>query len=94
LVRGLRRRAIAWAELDRLKLAYYSTRRDRRAGWMQLELAGGSARVTLDSRIDGFDLLVRRAAEAAAVRGIALSEATVANLDSLGVRPLERGAER
>ena len=91
---GAWHRTLAWAELDRMKLAYYSTRRDRRAGWMQLELGAGGARVTLDSRIDGFDRLVRRAAEAAAMRGTALSEATVANLESLGVRPPEFGAER
>ena len=37
---GICRRAIVCglAELDRMKLAYYSTRRDRKAGWMQLEL--------------------------------------------------------
>src|SRR5215469_11080560 len=25
---------ISWGELDRMKLTYYSTRRDRRSGWM------------------------------------------------------------
>ena len=45
-----------------MKLAYYSTRRDRKSGWMQLELGAGGARVRLDSRIAGFDRLVRRAA--------------------------------
>ncbi len=93
-VHGATRRTIAWAELDRMKLAYYSTSRDRRSGWMQLELrAGGGAgnaavstKVQIDSRIAGFDSLVRRAAEAAAFRGLALSDATVANLESLGIR--------
>jgi hypothetical protein len=85
---------IPWAELDRMKLAYYSTSRDRRAGWMQLELGAGGARVRLDSRIDGFDRLVSRAAEIAAARGIALSEATVANLQALGIRLPEAGAPR
>ena len=91
---GVRSRTIHWAELDRMKLAYYSTRRDRRSGWMQLELGAAGARVTLDSRIAGFDQLVRRAAEAAACRRIALSDATVGNLESLGIRLPEFGAER
>ena len=91
---GLRRGTIAWAELDRMKLAYYSPRRDRRSGWMQLELRAGGERLKLDSRIAGFDRLVRRAAEAAAARGIALNEATVANLQALGVRLPEAGAGR
>jgi len=91
---GAWRRTIAWAELDRMKLAYYSTRRDRRSGWMQLELGAGGARVRLDSRIAGFDQLVRRAVEVAAARGIALNEATAANLEALGIRLPEPGAER
>lgn len=92
--RGVWRRTIAWAELDRMKLAYYSTRRDRKSGWMQLELGARGTRVSLDSRIAGFDRLVRRAAAMAAARGIALSEATVANLEALGVRLPELGAPR
>jgi hypothetical protein len=86
--------AIPWAQLDRMKLAYYATSRDRRGGWMQLELGAGRARVRLDSRIDGFDRLVSRAAEVAATRGIALSEATAANLQALGIRLPEPGAPR
>ena len=91
---GAWRRTIAWAELDRMKLAYYSTRRDRRSGWMQLELGAGGTRVTLDSRIAGFDRLVQRATEVAAERAIALNEATLANLEALGVRLPEPGAGR
>lgn len=78
--------AIPWTALDRMRLAYYSTRRDRRDGWMQLELRGGGASVRLDSRIDGFGEIVRRAALAAAARGLPLSAATLANLESLGIR--------
>ena len=83
---GLVTRTIAWAELDRLRLAYYSTRRDRKSGWMQLELGGGGKRLSLDSRIAGFGEVVRRAAEAAAENHLQVSEATAANLEALGVR--------
>jgi hypothetical protein len=91
---GAWRRIIPWDELDRMKLTYYSTSRDRRSGWMQLELGAGGARVKLDSRIDGFDHLVWRAAEVAAARGIALNEATMANLQALGVTLPEGGARQ
>ncbi|HEV8679091.1 MAG TPA: hypothetical protein VGQ90_06925 [Stellaceae bacterium] len=91
---GVWPRTIAWAELDRMKLGYYSTRRDRKGGWMQLQLGAGATRVTLDSRIAGFDRLARRAAAVAAVRGVALSEATIANLAALGITPAEPGAGR
>ena len=53
---------------------------------MQLELRGGGATVRLDSRIEGFGEIVRRAALAAAARGLPLSAATLANLESLGIR--------
>jgi len=76
---------IRWDDLDSIKLAYYSTRRDRRDGWMQLELRAGSSRIRLDSRIDGFTALVERAARAAEARGLERSAATAANLEALGV---------
>jgi len=89
---GLRRIAIQWAALDRMKLAYYSTRRDRKSGWMQLQLGAGRARLSLDSRLDGFDRLVRHAALAAAAQNLTLSEATAANLHALGIRVPENRA--
>jgi hypothetical protein len=91
---GASHRTIRWADLDRMKLAYYSTRRDRRAGWFQIELGTPGARVKIDSRIAGFDRVVQHAAEAAAVRGIALNEATVANLEALGIRVPETAWEQ
>lgn len=90
---GLRPVTIAWDRLDRMKLAFYSTRRDRKSGWMQLQLGAGTARLSLDSRLDGFDRLVRCAASAAGECGVELSEATAANLQALGINvPDQRGA--
>ncbi len=77
---------IRWTDLDRVRLAYYSTRRDRRGGWMQLELRGAGRSIVVDSRIEGFNRLAERSALAAAARGIELSAATAANFDALGVR--------
>ncbi len=91
---GAWRRAILWSELDRMKLGYYSTRRDRRAGWMQLDLGAGGTRIKLDSRIEGFDDLVRRAATVAAERRLDLSPATLSNLQALGIRLPEYGDGR
>ena len=91
---GIWSSTIAWAEMDRMKLAYYSTRRDRKSGWMQLEVGAGGRRLRLDSRIGGFDQVVRRAAAAAARRDLELSEATLANLQALGIRIPEPGAGR
>jgi hypothetical protein len=79
------RRAIRWDALDRMKLAYYATARDRKNGWLQLDLRAGAARLRVDSRIDGFSELVARAADAASSRGLHLSEATLTNLEALGL---------
>jgi hypothetical protein len=84
---------IPWAELDRLKLAYYSTRRDSRDGWMQLELRSGWRRLRIDSRIDGFRDVVGCAARAAVARGLPLGDATRANLAALDIA-LPAGDER
>jgi hypothetical protein len=75
-----------WTDLERIKLAYYSTRRDRRDGWMQLELRACGRSIRLDSRIEGFTQLAERAALAATAAGVELSAATATNLDALGIR--------
>ena len=82
---GLVRTSISLRELDRLKLAYYSTRRDGRDGWMQLELHSGSSTLRLDSRVEGFTKLVEASARAAEARGLLLNTATLANLQALRI---------
>jgi hypothetical protein len=77
--------SISWSELDRMKLAYYSTRRDGREGWMQLELRAGWSTLRIDSRIEGFVNLVRVSAEAAEMRGLSLDPATLLNLQALRI---------
>jgi hypothetical protein len=88
---GLLPCSIAWGELDRVRLAYYSTRRDRRGGWMQLELRSGPKKMRIDSRIEGFTEVVKASARAAEIRGLPLDPATLANLEALGVK-LRAGA--
>jgi hypothetical protein len=92
---GLLRASIALEGLDRMKIAYYSTRRDGRDGWMQLELRSGRSTLRLDSRIDGFAELVEKSARAAETRDLPLSTATLTNLKALGLmmRGVERGAQ-
>jgi hypothetical protein len=91
---GLLRGSISWSELDRMKLAYYSTRRDGREGWMQLQLRAGWSTLRVDSRIEGFSELVRASARAAEMRGLCLDPATSINLQALGVEPRAAAAPR
>jgi hypothetical protein len=70
-----------------MKLAYYSTRRDRQKGWMHLTLKGGGKALGVDSSIDGFETIAETALDAATRRNLVLSDVTRANLDALGLAP-------
>ena len=77
---------VEWNRLDRMKLSYFSTKRDRKDGWMQLTIGSAGGRtVKIDSSLDGFHDVVERAAEAAQAAGLSLSEATRANLRAMGI---------
>jgi hypothetical protein len=84
-VKGALGGRIAWRQVSGMKLGYYTTRRDRQGGWMQLTLQGGGRRLRFDSTLDGFDRLVRRAVLAASANDVALSDATLANLAAMDI---------
>src|SRR5205085_11453969 len=57
---------VEWTRLDRMKLSYFSTKRDRTDGWMQLSIgSAGSRLLRVDSALEGFYDIVERAARAA-----------------------------
>jgi hypothetical protein len=77
---------VEWSRLDRLKLSYFSTKRDRSDGWMQLSVGSAGGRlIKVDSSLEGFHDIVERAAQAAEATGAPLSDATRANLRSMGI---------
>jgi hypothetical protein len=82
---GPRRATLRWQALARIKLNYYSTRRDRTKGWMQMKLEGEGETVRLDSSLEGFVEIARRAAREAALRRVELPPATRTNLAALGI---------
>ena len=77
---GARHATLAWRDLRDLNLHFYAMNRDRAKGWMQLTLKGPDRVLKIDSKIDGFPDIVRRAAEAAAENDIELGSATANNL--------------
>ncbi len=77
--------AIRWEDLRSLRLGYYSTRRDREEGWMQLRLRSAQRTIRIDSEVDGFADIARAAAAEARRRGVDVDEATRANLRALGI---------
>jgi len=82
---GLLQTSIWWSKLDRMKLSYYSTRRDGCGGWMQLKLSAGRSTLRIDSRVEEFSKLASASAKAAEMRGLSLDPATSANLQALGI---------
>ena len=79
------RRRIAWNEITRFGLSYFSTRRDGARGWMELKLAGPGATLRVDSRLERFDELAGRAWSAASRCGVEPDPTTRANLEALGM---------
>jgi hypothetical protein len=75
-----------WRALHTLDLRYYAVNRDRTRGWMQLTLGGDGAVFRLESSLDGFDVLARKATDAALENGVTLSPTTVVNLQSLDIK--------
>jgi hypothetical protein len=84
---GPRAVGFGWSELDQFQLKYYSTRRDRTSGWMELQLGAGKRRLKLDSTLEGFPDLVKRGAEAARANALDLDPWTIENLNGLGLVP-------
>jgi hypothetical protein len=76
---------ISWRDLSGLQLKYYSTRRDRREGWLQMKLKTAGRSLRVDSNLDDFPVVARHAAEAARSNGLRLTPATIDNLGALGI---------
>lgn len=79
-------RSVQWADLKAVKVRYFSTRRDRTQGWMELQVQDSRQRIGLDSTLDGFAQVAQAAARAAGRRGLDLDDATRGNLAALDPR--------
>ena len=84
-VTGWTSRYIPWDKLERLKLSYFSTRRDREAGWMQLKMYGNGTQIAVHSTLEGFEDVCRLAFRAARSNDIEISDATARNFGVIGM---------
>jgi hypothetical protein len=80
-------RRFAWDGLERFRLRFFATRRDRSQGWMELSLRGRDGALKLESTLDGFEAVLKSAVAAAEEKGVAMNETTLANLAALGIVP-------
>lgn len=83
---------IGWSEMRDIRLRYFSTRRDRSKGWMQLRMSASGKRLTVDSAINEFPRLVTTVTDAAAAHGLSLDPITLANVDALRGGTVGRGS--
>ena len=81
---GPRQVSLPWPDLRQVKLSYFSTRRDKSGGWMQLSLKGTGPSLQLDSNIEGFDEIARHVFGAATANEVPLSPTTASNFAGLG----------
>ncbi|MBV6634252.1 MAG: PH domain-containing protein [Alphaproteobacteria bacterium] len=79
---------LAWQDLQAVQLRYYSTRRDRDEGWLQLELSHRSGqKLKLDSNLAEFGTVGEYAAIAAQRHGLTVDTTSADNFLFLGVAP-------
>jgi hypothetical protein len=83
--RSFRNTDIRWTDLSRFQLHYYTLRRDRTGGWMELDLRAGDRTIKLDSRMEDFVTIVRRAHSAARANRLPMTPITQANLMALRI---------
>jgi hypothetical protein len=78
---------LPWENLAEIDLRYFSTRRDKNGGWMQLKIGDGSKslsrRLSIESSLQGFPEVALRAGEAAERNELTMSETTIDNLRAL-----------
>lgn len=79
-------RQIAWDDIRKVELKFFSTRREKKSGgWMQLKICGPNGCLRIESTLPGFDDITARAAAAAFRNGAEMNETTLENLDAMGV---------
>lgn len=78
---------LEWRDVRQLRLAYYSTRRDREGGWMQMKISGPAGHIRIDSAVEGFERAAGEAARHAAAHGVSVTAATRGNFRALGIDP-------
>ena len=81
---------IEWKNLREVKLSYFSTRTDRKNGWMQLTINTGNRKLRMDSRIDDFHVIASKVLEHSGDSNVVLSETSKSNFEALGLDPSSR----
>ena len=82
---GPRTLVIDWDSMSEFQLRYFSTRRDRTAGWMELKVGDGTRRLAIESSLEDFETVARHCFLVARRNALELSPTTQDNLRALGL---------
>jgi|OM-RGC.v1.017658580 hypothetical protein len=86
IIDGISREQLHWRELTAVHARYFSTRRDRSDGWLQLTIEGHNRqKMVIDSAIMDFDQLAEHVAYHAQRQGLEIDVVTAENLTAIGV---------
>lgn len=86
IIKGWTSEHLAWDDLTRYQARYFSTRRDRSDGWLQLTLWRAKGRtINIDSGLHDFDQLAEHVAFHGKRKDLVVDDATIENLIAIGV---------
>lgn len=93
-IAGTVHRSVTWDAIRDVRIRYFSTWRDRSAGWMQLVIKGGGTTIRVDQTLDGFTTLAETVCRRALAHGARLDGVTRHNAEGIGLNlPTEPGDE-
>lgn len=77
-------KSIRWDEVREIDLRYFSTRKDKQKGWLQLKITGPAGKIRVDSNLNDFDEFLRWVVTAITRHGLAVTPIGRENFASVG----------
>lgn len=83
-IEGLWSKSIRWDEVREIDLRYFSTRKDKQKGWLQLKITGPAGKIRVDSNLNDFDEFLRWVVTAITRHDLAVTPIGRENFASVG----------
>lgn len=83
-IEGLWSKSIRWDEVREIDLRYFSTRKDKQKGWLQLKIIGPAGKIRVDSNLNDFDEFLRWVVTAITRHDLAVTPIGRENFASVG----------
>ena len=77
------RKQIGWSDISALKIKYFSTRKNKKNGWLQMTVGGAGQSISVDSKISGFRDILKQRHRSRRRQRVSLDEASTANMEAL-----------